>query len=71
MNQIEQKIVALIDAHREEIIEYAKDIELHPEPGFQEFRTAEKTAEMFEKLGLNVEKNLALTGVLGNSCQAI
>lgn len=42
MDVIEKKIIAMIEAHREEIIAFAEDIENHPEPGFQEFRTARK-----------------------------
>lgn len=67
MDLFEQRIVELIERHREEIIAYAKDIELHPEPGFREFRTAKKTAEMFSKLGLEIKEGLALTGVLGTN----
>ena len=40
MDAIEKKIVDLIDAHRREILEFAEDIAAHPEPGFEEVRTA-------------------------------
>ena len=63
MNAIEKKIIAMIEAHREEIIAFAEDIENHPEPGFQEFRTACKTAEFLRKTGYQVEEDIALTGV--------
>ena len=49
MDATEKKIIAVIEAHREEIIAFAEDIENHPEPGFQEFRTARKTAEFLKK----------------------
>ena len=63
MDVIEKKIIAMIEAHREEIIAFAEDIENHPEPGFQEFRTARKTAEFLKKTGYRVDENIALTGV--------
>lgn len=63
MDATEKKIIAVIEAHREEIIAFAEDIENHPEPGFQEFRTARKTAEFLKKTGYQVEENVALTGV--------
>lgn len=63
MDFIEQKIIDIIEKHREEIINFAKDIELHPEPGFGEYRTAQKCVEMFRKLDLKTEEGLALTGV--------
>lgn len=67
VDHIEQRIVEIIEQHRNEIIAYAKDIESHPEPGFREYRTAQKTADLFRQLGLNVQEGLALTGVLGDS----
>lgn len=63
MDVTEKKIIAMIEAHREEIIAFAEDIENHPEPGFQEFRTARKTAEFLKKTGYRVDENIALTGV--------
>ena len=63
MDAIEQRIIKNIDQHREEIIGYARDIEMHPEPGFQEVRTAEKTAEFLRRCNLSVETGLAQTGV--------
>lgn len=63
MDAIEQRIIKNIDDHREEIIRYARDIELHPEPGFQEVRTAEKTADFLRCCNLPVETGLAHTGV--------
>ncbi len=63
MDETERKIVRRIEKYKEEIIRYAEDIEAHPEPGFQEVRTAEKTAEFLESLGMEIEKNIALTGV--------
>lgn len=42
MDETEQRIIDLIEEHRQEILDFARDIEGHPEPGFQEVRTAKK-----------------------------
>lgn len=60
---IEQKIIAVIDAHRDEIIAFAKDIYTHAELGYKEYRTAERFAEFMKGLGLRTEEHIALTGV--------
>jgi len=65
MSSIEEKIISIIDQHREEIIAFGEDIFNHAELGYKEFRTAGKFAEVLEKLNLRVEKNLAVTGVKG------
>lgn len=66
MDETEKRILDLIDAHKEEIIAFAQDIEAHPEPGFQEKRTAACTAAFLKKLGYQVQEGLALTGVRGD-----
>ena len=63
MDQIEQKICARIDAHKDEIIAFAQDLWTHAELGFQEHRTAGKFAEAMKRLGLRTEEGLAVTGV--------
>lgn len=63
MDKTEQKILRLIDENRDRIIEFAEDIAAHPEPGFEERRTAEKTAGLLRELGYEVHTGLALTGV--------
>lgn len=40
MDKIEEKIIKIIEDHKEEIKAFASDIEEHPEPGFCEKRTA-------------------------------
>ncbi|MBQ0001496.1 MAG: amidohydrolase [Clostridiales bacterium] len=60
---VEERIISKIDAHRDELLAYAEDIYRHPEPGFGEVRTAEKTAAFFKRIGLDAETGLALTGV--------
>ena len=62
MDAVEQKIMDLIDSHRDEILEFARDIYTHAELGYKEFRTAAKFTEFSKKLGLRVQENLAITG---------
>ena len=60
-----QRILRLIDVHKDQIIAFAEDIAAHPEPGYEEFRTAGKTAEVLKNLGYKVTEHLARTGVRG------
>ena len=55
LDKTEQKIVDIIDAHRNEIIAFAKDIYTHAELGYKEYRTAEKFASFMKNLGLENE----------------
>ena len=48
-----------------EIVEIRRDIHAHPELSFQEVRTSEKVASTLERLGLEVKRNIATTGVVG------
>lgn len=60
-----QCILRLIDVHKDQIIAFAEDIAAHPEPGYEEFCTAGKTAEVLKNLGYKVTEHLARTGVKG------
>ena len=60
-----QRILRLIDVHKDQIIAFAEDIAVHPEPGYEEFRKAGKTAEVLKNLGYKVTEHLARTGVKG------
>lgn len=62
MNQIEAKIIKLIDENRETILEFGRDIYNHAEMGYKEFRTSGKFVEFMEKRNLPVTKDLAITG---------
>lgn len=62
MNQIEAKIIKLIDENRETILEFGRDIYNHAEMGYKEFRTSGKFVEFMEKQNLPVTKDLAITG---------
>ena len=63
LDETEQKIIDIIDAHRDQIINFAKDIYTHAELGYKEFRTAEKFANFMKALGLSTKEHLAVTGV--------
>ena len=60
-----QRILRLIDVHKDQIIAFAEDIAAHPEHGYEEFCTAGKTAEVLKNLGYKVTEHLARTGVKG------
>ena len=63
MDAIEKKIIDIIDSHKDEIIEFARDIYDNAELGYKEHRTAEKFASFTRKLGLEVTEGHAVTGV--------
>ena len=63
MDAIEKKIIDIIDMHKDEIIEFARDIYDNAELGYKEHRTAEKFASFTRKLGLEVTEGHAVTGV--------
>ncbi|MDD7319278.1 MAG: amidohydrolase [Eubacteriales bacterium] len=63
MDSIELKICNIIDKHRQELIDFGRDIWNHAELGFQEYRTAGRFADKMKGLGLKTQENLALTGV--------
>ncbi len=62
MDPIEQKIIQLIEEHREDIIQIGRSIWEYPELGYKEFRTSKLFTEFMEKFGLPVERGLAITG---------
>ena len=65
MDQIEKKIIDIIDEHRDEIIAFGRDIFSHGELGYKEFETAKKFAEKLKELNIRTQENLAITGVKG------
>ncbi|MGE5605315.1 MAG: amidohydrolase [Bacteroidota bacterium] len=63
MDQVESRIIEILNQQRLRIIDFAEDIFAHPELGFKEERTAEKVAVELKKLGLPVRQGLAITGL--------
>jgi len=47
------------------VIEWRRDIHMHPELGNEEVRTAKKVADHLRSLGIEVTENIAVTGVVG------
>ena len=62
-DHIEQKICDILEAKKDEIIAFGKDIFDHAELGYKETRTAGKFVEEMGKLGLSCEEGWAITGV--------
>ncbi|TCK64787.1 amidohydrolase [Winogradskyella wandonensis] len=60
-NSIEQDIIDIED----KLIEWRRDFHQNPELSNREFKTAEKIAKHLKSLGLDVEVNVAKTGVVG------
>ncbi len=63
MDNIEKKIIEIIDSHRDELLDFARDVYDNAELGYKEFRTAKKFADFTKKLGLKVTTGHAVTGV--------
>jgi amidohydrolase len=49
----------------QQLINWRREIHMHPELGFQEFRTAKLVAETLRSLGLRVRTKVGKTGVVG------
>lgn len=54
-----------IEQLQEELIALRRDFHMHPELGFQEFRTSEIIARYLQECGIEVQTNVAQTGVVG------
>ncbi len=63
MDQIEKRILEIVEANAEKLIAFGTDIFEHPELGYMEHRTAGKFAEEIRALGMEPEEGLAVTGV--------
>lgn len=53
------------EALRNELVAVRRDLHMHPELGFQEFRTAKIVAEKLGALGYEVQAGVGKTGVVG------
>lgn len=63
MDEIEKKIVKVIDDNRELILKFANDVYDHAELGYKEFRTSARFKEWMETYVGRTEDQLAITGV--------
>ncbi len=62
---LKQKLQADLDPLMKKVIEWRHDIHEYPELGNREFRTSKKVAEHLVSLGVEVETEIAYTGVVG------
>lgn len=60
-----EEIIKMSEEIKEELIALRRDIHKHPEIGFKEVRTASLIAELLQSLNIEVERNKAITGVVG------
>jgi len=59
------KLDALIEKNIDKVIAIRRDIHENPELGMEEFKTSAKVAEELEKLGIETQRNIGGTGVVG------
>ena len=52
-------------AIKNSIIKSRRDFDKHPELSFKEFRTSKLVADKLESYGIEVERNIGKTGVVG------
>ena len=65
MNSLAADVTAKIDAVMPKVVEWRRDFHQHPELSNQEFRTAKIVADHLRSLGMEVETEVAHTGVVG------
>ena len=58
MDQTEALIIETIDRHREEILEFARDIYSHAELGYKEFQTSEKFVKKWNNWDCGLKRDL-------------
>jgi amidohydrolase len=63
--ELKAKTLASIEARSTWLIDVAKTILAHPEPGFQEVKTTRLVSEKLHELGIPHDTGLALTGIKG------
>lgn len=63
LEEMKGAVCAVIDRHRDAIIDLGEKVWARPEAGFKEYETARRMAESFKELGLPCQEGLALTGV--------
>jgi amidohydrolase len=66
IEELKAKVQTAIDARSAWLIDIAKTILDHPEPGFYEVKTSNFVREKFHELGIAPETDIALTGLKGS-----
>lgn len=59
------KINELCEKYYSRIVEIRHEIHMHPEVGYKEFKTSQLVCDELRKLGIEVQTNIAKTGVIG------
>lgn len=65
VNKIDNAINTAADKIEKNVIAWREDIHQHPELGNREFRTSEIVAKHLESLGIEVQRKVGITGVVG------
>ncbi|MBL7102763.1 MAG: amidohydrolase [Bacteroidales bacterium] len=65
MNSISKKIKRLSEEYLPEIISIRRQIHANPELSFEEYQTSDLIASLLEKYGIEFQKGIAKTGVVG------
>ena len=60
---LKERIAAVVESHRDDIVEVGETIMRNPELGFKEFETAALVQRKFDELELDYRAGLARTGV--------
>lgn len=66
MEFMESEILKQARTNREQIVEWRRRVHMHPEPGFQEHRTARLVADALSAMGIERETGVGKTGVVGS-----
>lgn len=69
MADIRDRIKSLADKHFDNVVELRRTIHQNPELAFEEHQTAALVADTLEKHGVEVQREVARTGVLGFICR--
>ena len=62
-DELKSRAAAEIDRRGGELVGIARAILDNPEPGFREFRTAERVSDAFRRMGLEHRSGIAITGL--------
>lgn len=62
---LKEKVISESNRIEQKVIDWRRDLHQHPELGNEEFRTAKIVADHLKSLGIEVQENVAVTGVIG------
>ena len=66
MKEAMDQIVQVCKSFFEDIVRIRRDFHMHPEIGFDVYRTADIVGMELQKLGMKVRKGIGKTGVVGD-----